>query len=72
MNLTLEILVLGGPLFLSLAWFAFWVIRIVRTARKLKKRPPGSTVPGGAGSAGAQSAPGEQQEAGGHSAPSSS
>jgi hypothetical protein len=49
MNMTLEVLVLGLPLFLSLAWFAFWIIRILRTAKKLKKRPPAqssSSTPG--------------------------
>jgi hypothetical protein len=40
MNMTLEIFVLGLPLILSLAWFVFWVIRILRTAKKLKKKPP--------------------------------
>lgn len=55
MNLTLEILVLGGPFLLSLAWFAFWVIKILRTAKKLKKAPPGSA--GSAGSAGSGEAP---------------
>jgi uncharacterized protein YneF (UPF0154 family) len=40
MNMTLEILVLGLPLILSLAWFVFWVIRILLKAKKLKKNPP--------------------------------
>ncbi len=38
--MTQEILVLGLPLFLSLAWFVFWVIRILSKAKKLKKKPP--------------------------------
>ncbi len=46
MNRTLAILVLGLPFLLSLAWVAVWVIRILRTAKKLKKKPPESPAPG--------------------------
>ena len=34
--LTAKILIVGIPFILSLAWFLFWVIRLTRTARKMK------------------------------------
>jgi len=37
MNPTLgKVLLLGVPLLLSLSWFIFWVVRLMRTAKKLK------------------------------------
>jgi Na+-driven multidrug efflux pump len=39
MNTTLaKVLLLGVPLLLSLSWFAFWVVRILKTSKKLKRR----------------------------------
>jgi hypothetical protein len=42
-----KILFVGVPLILSLAWFAFWVVKLTRTARKLKKQSgePGNEPP---------------------------
>ncbi len=42
-----KILFVGVPLILSLAWFIFWVVKLTRTARKLKKRTgdPGDEPP---------------------------
>jgi len=33
---TAKILIFGVPLLLSLSWFLFWVIRLVRAGRRLK------------------------------------
>ena len=39
MNTTLaKILLLGVPLLLSLSWFAFWVVKLLKTAKKLKSK----------------------------------
>ncbi|HVO38903.1 MAG TPA: hypothetical protein VMV03_07730 [Spirochaetia bacterium] len=42
-----KMLFVGVPLIVSLAWFVFWVVKLTRTARKLRKRPgePGSEPP---------------------------
>jgi hypothetical protein len=47
-----KILIVGIPLAISLAWFAFWVLRLTRAARRLKSQgtglggnPPGSSEP---------------------------
>ena len=32
-------LIVGIPLLLSLSWFFYWVVRIVRATKKKKKRP---------------------------------
>ncbi len=48
-SLVLKILILGFPLLLSLAWFIFWVVKLLRAARKLKKqsgtKPPENNEP---------------------------
>lgn len=31
-----KILIVGVPLVISLSWFAFWVIRLARAAKRLK------------------------------------
>ncbi|MGA2764280.1 MAG: hypothetical protein ABSG17_13035 [Spirochaetia bacterium] len=39
-----KILLLGIPLFLSLSWFAFWMVKLLRTVKKVKRdasRHPG-------------------------------
>lgn len=37
-SLALKVVILGFPLILSLAWFIFWIVKILRTSRKLKKQ----------------------------------
>ncbi len=34
--LAAKILIFGVPLVLSLSWFLFWVIRLIRASRRLK------------------------------------
>ena len=41
-----KILLLGIPLVLSLAWFAFWMVKLLRTARKVKRDASHSPGPG--------------------------
>jgi hypothetical protein len=36
-----KVLLVGAPFLLSLSWFAFWVVKILRTAKKLKNRASG-------------------------------
>jgi hypothetical protein len=38
-----KILFVGVPLILSLAWFVFWVVKLTRTARKMRKRSSGDS-----------------------------
>ena len=33
-----KLMFVGIPLLLSLGWFVFWVVRLTRTARKLKEK----------------------------------
>ena len=37
--LAAKILIVGVPLVLSLSWFLYWVVRLARAGRTLKKPP---------------------------------
>ena len=44
-----KILIFGVPLLLSLSWFLFWVIRLVRAGRRLKSGGASRRKPTGDG-----------------------
>ncbi len=37
-----KVLLLGLPLVLSLAWSAFWIIKLLRAAKKARRQAPGA------------------------------
>ena len=51
MNVTLgKVLLVGLPLVASLSWFVFWVVRLLRLAKKLRgraQRPENGPAEGG-------------------------
>ena len=43
-----KILLVGVPFLLSLLWFAFWVVKLLKSVKKLRKPGPGNPgEPGG-------------------------